>query len=69
MFSLNDLPSPTLIIDAFGVIEEINMNIELLTGYSENELFYQPIELLVPNDLKNNILNIVPIMKQWLKSS
>lgn len=52
-FALDDLPSPALIVDAFGVIAQINSAIELLTGYSNEEILHQPVEFLVPDDLKD----------------
>lgn len=51
--SLDELPSPALIIDAFGIIVQTNLSIELLTGYTQEEILQQPVELLVPEYLKD----------------
>jgi len=53
LLSIDDLPSAALIIDAFGIIKQANMSIELLTGYSQSDILQQPIEFLVPDNLKN----------------
>lgn len=52
ILSLEDLPSPALLINSVGVITDINSAIELITGYSRAELLHRTIEFLLPDDLK-----------------
>jgi PAS domain S-box-containing protein len=56
ILSLDDLPSPALIVNAVGIIDQANTAVELLTGYSKEEILLQNIEFLLPQALKEQHL-------------
>ena len=45
-------PDPIVIVDMRGAIAIVNRQTELTFGYSRDELIGQPVEILVPNDLR-----------------
>jgi len=49
---LHDAPDGMLVIDGHGKISLANAELARIFGYSEDELIGQPVELLVPEDLR-----------------
>jgi diguanylate cyclase (GGDEF)-like protein/PAS domain S-box-containing protein len=47
------MPDGVLLCDARGRIVEANRSLELLTGYSREELMGQPVEVLVPAEVRS----------------
>lgn len=45
-------PDSVVIVDDRGIIQLVNRQTELLFGYHRTELFDQPIEMLVPQDIR-----------------
>ena len=45
-------PDPIVIVDMEGVIAIVNRQTELVFGYAREELIGQPVEVLVPDDLR-----------------
>ena len=45
-------PDPIVIVDMEGVIAIVNRQTELIFGYARDELIGQPVEVLVPDDLR-----------------
>ena len=50
--SIQQIPVPSLIVNHLGEIIEINEAAEHLTGYSDEEIHGQTVELLVGSDFK-----------------
>jgi len=50
---LEALPVPLLVVDARGLILQVNPHAERLLGYAREELIGQPVEILVPGDSRN----------------
>lgn len=50
---LNAAPDATVIVDEKGVIQMINLQTENLFGYSRDEMIGQPVEILIPEELRN----------------
>lgn len=49
---LNSAPDATVIVNEEGIIEMINYRTESLFGYSRDEMIGQPVEILIPIDLR-----------------
>ena len=45
-------PDPIVIVDMRGTITIVNRQTELIFGYAREDLIGQPVEMLVPNDLR-----------------
>lgn len=45
---LNAIPDPVIVVDNRGVIVEANMQVNVLLGYSPQDLLEQPLEILLP---------------------
>jgi PAS domain S-box-containing protein len=50
---LNSAPDATVIVNDKGRIEMINQQVENLFGYERNELVGQPVEIMIPGNLKD----------------
>jgi PAS domain S-box-containing protein len=51
MMVFDVLPDAVLISDEGGIIQLVNQQAEIMFGYQRDELFGQPIEILLPADL------------------
>jgi len=49
---LDAAPDATVIVDGSGTIQMINLQAENLFGYTRTEMLGQPVEILIPRDLK-----------------
>lgn len=45
-------PDAMFVIDLAGIIRAVNEQASVFTGYPETELLHQPIEMLVPEELR-----------------
>jgi PAS domain S-box-containing protein len=52
-FAIESSPGGVLVIDGTGKINLVNASIERLFGYNRAELLGQPVEILIPNDLRD----------------
>ena len=52
-FAIESSPGGVLVIDGTGKINLVNASIERLFGYSRAELLGQPVEILIPTDLRD----------------
>jgi len=59
---LNSAPDAMVIADEQGKIVIVNHQTEKLFGYTREELINQPVEILIPADLKTGILHTVPVI-------
>jgi PAS domain S-box-containing protein len=50
---LDSAPDATVIVNEEGIIQMINNQTENLFGYTREELIGQPVEILIPSDLRN----------------
>ncbi|HKO79431.1 MAG TPA: PAS domain S-box protein, partial [Chitinophagaceae bacterium] len=50
---LDSAPDATVIVNEKGVIQMINLQTENLFGYSRDEMIGQPVEILIPEELRN----------------
>lgn len=50
---LNSAPDATVIVNEKGIIEMINQQVENLFGYQRNELVGQPVEIMIPMDIRS----------------
>lgn len=49
---LDAAPDATVIVDSSGIIQMINLQTENLFGYSRAEMLGQPVEILIPRELR-----------------
>jgi PAS domain S-box-containing protein len=52
-FAIESSPGGVLVIDGAGKINMVNASIERLFGYSRAELLGQPVEILIPTELRD----------------
>lgn len=50
---IESLPDAMIVVNDKGLIQLVNLRAELLFGYSRKELFDKPIEVLVPDHIKD----------------
>jgi PAS domain S-box-containing protein len=50
------LPDALVVIDSFGKIKLVNKRAEEMFGYTRDEMYDQPGEILIPDDLKEKYL-------------
>ncbi len=50
--TIDNLPSPALIMNEQGNIVEVNSALTAITEYEASEILNQPIEFLLPEDLQ-----------------
>jgi PAS domain S-box-containing protein len=62
---IEQAPNPMIVVDNLGRIRLLNQQAQTLFGYSTADLANQPIELLIPSDLR---AGHVQLRNQYLKS-